>query len=760
MRKIFKVAAWSLAVIVVLAGAAIAYVAATFDPNKYKPQIVRTVKDKTGRTLKLDGDIKLSFFPRLGASLGRASLSEHDSDREFAAFDDLHVAVALLPLLSKQVVVDGVEVTNLRVHLTRFKNGKTSIDDLTTPGPAQPAPAAKESAEPVAIDIDHIAIRNADISYTDEATGTKYKLSNFNLATGRVMPGVPTKIELSSHAQSGNPKFDLEVSVETTLTFDLGQQRYKLDDLDFRAGGLAAGIRDLVATAKGDVDARLASKEFLISGLAVTATGKQAGGDLDVKLDVPQLTITEQKVSGEKIALDAKLNADKNRLAVKLDVPAIAGNKQSFKADALNADIQMTREGMTVQAKLAGAVAGNLDAQRFELPKFQTTVHVEDPQLPKNPIDATVTGAALADVGNQNASLTFATKFDDSAISGKAGLTRFTPPYYTFDIVIDRLDADRYLTKSAPAPQAAAPGATPAPSATAAEQPLDLSALKELNASGSLKVGTLKVKNVKVANAHIVVKAANGKLDVNPLTANLYQGALSGALSVSAADATPAVAVKQTLSGINIGPLLKDAADFDTLEGKGNVSLDVSARGATVSALKKALNGSASIKLTDGAIKGINIAAKIRDVKNRIAELKGEQVQAASATEKTDFSELSASFSIKNGVAHDSDLSGKSPLLRLGGEGDIDIGNENLDYLLKATVVATTAGQGGKELADLKGVTVPVRLTGAFTAPQYKIDFNGILESLARGKVEEKKEEIKNKLEEKLQDKLKGLFNR
>ncbi len=654
--------------------------------------------------------------------------------------------------------MDGAEVTNLRAHLTRFKNGKTSIDDLTTPGPAQPAPAAKESAAPVAIDIDHIDIKNADIGYTDEAAGAKYELSKLDLATGRVVPGVPTKIELSGHIQSNNPKLDLDVTLDTTLTFDLDKQQYKLDGFDFRTNGLAPGINDLVATAKGDVDAKLASKEYLVSGLAVTATGKQQGGDLDIKLNIPQLTITEQKVSGEKIALDAKLNADKNRMAVKLDIPNIAGNEQAFKADTLTADIQMWREGMTVQAKLTSPVTGNIDTLRFELAKFQATIHVENSQLPKNPIDATVTGAALADVGNQNASLTFATKFDDSTISGKAGLTKFTPPYYTFDIDIDKLDADRYLPKPAPAANTAVSGATPAGVAVP-EQPLDLSALKELNASGSLKIGALKVKNVKSSNAHVVVKAANGKLDVNPLTANLYQGTLNGALSVNVAG-TPVIAVKQNLNGITVGPLLKDAADFDTLEGKGNVTLDVSGQGTTISAIKKALNGSATIKLADGAIKGINIGAKIRDVKNKIAELKGEQVEPASATEKTDFSELSATFSIKNGVAHNSDLAGKSPLLRLGGEGDIDIGNEALDYLLKATVVATAAGQGGKELADLKGVTVPVRLSGSFAAPQYKIDFNGILEGLAKGKVEEKKEEIKNQLQEKLQDKLKGLLNR
>jgi AsmA protein len=96
----------------------------------------------------------------------------------------------------------------------------------------------------------------------------------------------------------------------------------------------------------------------------------------------------------------------------------------------------------------------------------------------------------------------------------------------------------------------------------------------------------------------------------------------------------------------------------------------------------------------------------------------------------------------------------------LGGEGDIDIGNERLDYLVKATVVATVAGQGGKDLAELNGVTVPVKLSGPFTAPQYNIDFSGMAVGAAKAVVENKKEEIKAKVQEQVQDRLKGLFGR
>ena len=745
MNKIVKFVVLPLAGIVVILGAIAAYIAATFDPNHYKPDAIKLVKDKTQRTLKLDGDIKLSFFPSIGATLGKASLSERGSEKEFAGVEDLRVALKLMPLLSKEVVVDTIEVKGLRAHVVRHKDGKTNIDDLT--GAGDKPPAEKSTASPVRIDIDHIAIQNAELTYADEGAGTKYALSKLNLKTGRIANGVPTKLDLAVVVQSDKPKLNVEVTLKTTATHDLEKQRYALAGLDFSAKGMAAGISNLAATAKGDVDAKLAGKEFVISKLVVTATGKQAGGgDLNVKFDVPRLDITKDKVSGEKIVLDATLGEGKGKMIVKLDIPGLEGNSQAFKAAAMTLNLDMQQDGATIKAKISSPLAGSVNAEKIELSKLTAAVNVNNPKFPKNPIDATITGAAALDLAKQTANLTFATKFDDSTISGKAGLAKFTPPSYTFDISIDQLDADRYLPKSDPKQKQP-------------EQPLDFSALKGLNANGSIKIGSLKVSNVKAANVRVDIKAANGRLDMSPIAANLYQGALAGSLSVQAA-ATPVMAVKQNLTGISIGPMLKDAANFDSLEGKGNVSLDVSGQGNTMTAIKKALNGTAAIRLADGAIKGVDIAGSLRQAKAKLGALKGEKSAAANPVEKTDFSELSASFNIKNGVAHNSDLSGKSPLLRLGGEGDIDIGNEKLDYLVKATVVATTAGQGGSELAQLKGLTVPVKLTGPFSAPQYKIDFSGIAASAAKAIVETKTEEIKAKVQDQVQDKLKGLFGR
>ena len=329
-------------------------------------------------------------------------------------------------------------------------------------------------------------------------------------------------------------------------------------------------------------------------------------------------------------------------------------------------------------------------------------------------------------------------KVADSTIKAQLGVNGFTPPGLTFDVDIDQLDLDKY----------APPAGKPAAGAKGgAEKPFDLTGLRALRASGRLHIGSLKVSNIKASNIRLEVKAAGGNVSMSPLSANLYGGAVNGAVSVNAAPATPQFAIRQNLSGVSIGPLLKDLADKDLLDGRGSVNLDVRTQGATVSALKRALNGGASVNLRDGAIKGIDIAGTIRDAQAQIASFRGQQTKPADQNKKTEFSELSGTFAIQNGVARNNDLSLKSPLLRVSGAGDINIGEDTLNYLVKASVVGTLKGQDGRNVNELRGVTVPVRATGPIAAPSFALDFASLVTDTVKQKAEDM---VKSKIEESL----------
>ncbi len=89
-------------------------------------------------------------------------------------------------------------------------------------------------------------------------------------------------------------------------------------------------------------------------------------------------------------------------------------------------------------------------------------------------------------------------------------------------------------------------------------------------------------------------------------------------------------------------------------------------------------------------------------------------------------------------MVQNNDLAAKSPLLRVDGKGSANLVNETIDYLLNVNVVATAEGQGGKELADLSGLTVPMKVSGTFSDPSFAPDFAGIVK--ARTEKEVKKQ--------------------
>jgi len=731
MNKILKYGLLGAGALIGIAVAGAAYVAATFDPNDYKDRIIQAVKDSKQRDLRLDGKITLSFFPNIGANIGKASLSEFNSDQQFASIDSVRVSLALLPLLSGQAVVNEVTVSGLQATLVKRKDGTTNIDDLLGTKEGKTAGEKTDAQQPVGFDIAAISIEKTALTYRDEGSGAQYAIKDLNLHTGRIANGVPGKIDLSAAVQANQPKLDITTQLKTTLTFDLEKQQYRLEGLDLQAGGAALDISNLKIKADGDVNADLATQEFGAKKFTLHATGVKAKDSFEATLDAPALSLTKDKFSGGKLTLNAKLNGASGNIIAALSLPDLEGNAQSFTSSALTLDLDMKQPEQAFKVKLSSPLSGNFQARQFDLSNLVVAINATGDKLPNKSVSSEMKGSVQVDATKENVQANLAGGLLQSQIKAKVGVSGFADPAISFDVDIDQLDADLYLPKKS----AAEPKSASKPD----EQPLDLTALRKLKLDGSLRIGALKVANVKAANVHLEIKARNGQINVAPLSANLYQGSMKGSLNLNA-QATPSVAVNQTLSGVNVAALTKDAADFDTLEGKGSIDMNLAMQGATVGAMKKALNGTMSLNLADGAIKGINIAKSLREFgKSNVAKTQG-----ANKEEKTDFSELKASFKVNNGVAHNDDLSLKSPLLRLTGNGDIDIGQSSMNYVAKATLAKTLEGQGGKDAVG--GITVPVRISGPFADLKYTLDFGAMVGEAAKQKVEAKKEEVKSKL--------------
>jgi AsmA protein len=824
--KALKYVLYAVGALIVLLVAVVAIVAAVFDPNAYKPQIVQLVKEKTGRTLTIEGRIGLKFFPKIGAGIGKTTLSEHNSPKEFAGVDNAQVYVALWPLLSKQVVVDEVRVDGLRANLVKLKDGTTNFSDLSgrgartvekkeLPKPAEAPRGESTPQQPIKLDVSGIRITKSHVTWRDETNGNDIAIDLVQLKTGRLADRTTSPVDLEMAIKGVKPKADLQVKLNGMLTFDLQAQQYSFKGLDAKLTGSALDFSGIAATLKTDVEAagatqavkisglnldakasrgkdsfevrltapsvqsspealavdalalsatgtiagisltesslkapkihvNLNASEVLIEGLALLAKGKLGQDNLDISLNAPKLEVSGDKASGESAVLTAKLAGADRNADVNLKLSALEGSAKALKIAALTLDVDAKTQGNAVKGTFSTPVSGNLDAKIFELSKMAADFTATGPSVPQKSLKAVLSGAARADLGKERVTSDIAAKLDESNIKAKLGMTKFSAPAYDFDINIDKLNVDRYMAPKQKGGEGKGPPAKTGETKPAEggakqpDQPVDLSPLKPLHLDGSVKIGDLIADNIKASNVRVDVHAKGGKLDVNPMQANLYQGSLKGSASVDAN--TNQIAVKQTLNGVSIGPLLRDAVQQDLLEGKGTVALDLTTAGNTVSAFKKALSGTAGMNLKDGAVKGVDIPGAIRNIKSKLGA--GDSEQAADKTQKTDFSELNATFTIKNGVAHNSDLNIKSPLVRISGEGDVNIPDDSLNYVVKASVVSTMAGQGGKDRADVAGLTLPVRVYGPYIAIKYKLEFSQMMTGVNKEALKESAKEL------------------
>ena len=828
--RLLKYALLAVAAVVALLIVAVAVLVATFDPNDYRPQIVKLVKERTGRDIVI-GDIGLKIFPKVGASLGKVSLAERDASGEFAGVDAAEVYVALLPLLSREVVVDQVRIQGVRAKLLKRADGSTNFDDLLRPSP----PPLEESGppqagKPIRFDVQGIQVSDAQVSWTDATNGNDVTVNLSELRTGRIVEGEPVSIYLAAAVQGAQPKLDVRTKLDSTVDFDLPAQRVRFTGMDATLEGNALDFTDIAVSVKGDVESmgdpqrvavsglhllgkarrggdaydvdvtapaieasqqalqveqlkvsasgtiagmqlksstvqvpalrlNLSESRVLVDGLTLAAQGRVGDDAVNIDLRAPKIDLTPERASGESAVLTATLQGPQRNGDVNVALAGVQGNAKALRIASLSLAVDMRQQDDTIKGELSTPVAGNLESKVFQLEKLAGRFTVTSPSIPQKTVQLPIAGTVRADLGKERIDANLTTRFDESNIKAKAGMTGFGQPAYDFDVDIDTLNVDRYLP---PKPREAA-GAPPQTAGTssqakadseAKEESIDLSALKPLDLTGVLRVGRLQASNVKAANVRLEVRAKNGRLTVDPLAANLYQGTARGSVTIDANGNR--FVVKQTLSGVQIGPLLRDAVDKDVLEGKGTVVLDLTTQGARVDDLKGALNGTARLELRDGAIKGVDLAGAVRRVKSlfNTADVEG----SGSAKEKTDFSELTGSFAIRNGVAHNEDLNLKSPFLRVSGSGDVNIPQSSMNYVVKTSVVSSMTGQGGADRLELKGLTVPVRVSGPFDRLKYKVEFSQMVRGATKEQLDAAKEAGREALKDAARDKLQDLL--
>jgi AsmA protein len=314
-------------------------------------------------------------------------------------------------------------------------------------------------------------------------------------------------------------------------------------------------------------------------------------------------------------------------------------------------------------------------------------------------------------------------------IGGMLQVSNFAKPALRFNLASQLLDVDALLGTPA-APQQASESAAEQNSTAAAEGiqiALPMQTLRDLDIDGELKIARMKMQNLNMDDFTMRLTAHKGLVALKPVRVNMYDGEVVANVVVDVRGELPKYGVSKSFKGIQIGDLLDDYMGESPISGKFNGEVNLTTRGEWLSKLKMNSNGTMRLAFLDGALNGINIRQSIDEAK---AKLKGKDAPAKK-TRKTDFSSLTISGVIKNGVFSSDDLDLQAPLLRVGGKGSADLNREVVDYLVNAKLVGTTKGQQGGSADELAGLSIPVRIKGPFTDPKIDVQLDEMLKAKA-----------------------------
>jgi AsmA protein len=256
LKKLLKIFAIVAAVVVVLFIAAAVVLTIVVNPNRYRDDIVRVVKEQTGRDLKIDGKLSLSFYPWIGLETKRLELSNASGfgKEPFAVIDSTETKVELLPLLRGNVVVGAVRLNGLKLHLARNASGTANWDDLTK----QPAekPAAKPAptkqgggAALAAFTINTFQVRNSEFTWRDDATKQQYAVRGLDLTSGNLLGGAPAPFKVAFNLESKSPPVKERVELNSKLNFDIEKEMLNIPELSLSLGDLRVKARMTVKKA-------------------------------------------------------------------------------------------------------------------------------------------------------------------------------------------------------------------------------------------------------------------------------------------------------------------------------------------------------------------------------------------------------------------------------------------------------------------------------------------------------------------------------
>jgi len=291
----------------------------------------------------------------------------------------------------------------------------------------------------------------------------------------------------------------------------------------------------------------------------------------------------------------------------------------------------------------------------------------------------------------------------------------------TLQLEAGRLNLDRYL----PPPAAAgAQDKTGDKAPAAADSDAWIEPLRNLEIEGKATIEELILRRLRLQKIVLGLQREGETIRVSPLSVSGYGGQLAASGELDLGGERPRYSLSGEGTAIDLGDVLQDLAGRSRLEGTLGLEWQLAGQGLSGDELRRGLGGSASLRLRDGAYRGIDVMKKIEVWRALTDWRPGEHGHQDDAETRTELAMLDATLRIGEGVIRNDDLSASAPRLRLTGKGNYQLEENLLDYQVTAALDA--------------GLTIPIRISGRPPRLSYVPELGDLLKKSILGKIEEK----------------------
>ena len=206
-----------LLIVVLLGACALAVFIATFDADRYRPQLVAQLEGALGRPVDLE---RVSLGWKQGIAVELRGLAIHaDASRRqppVLAAKSVQALVRLMPLLQRDVQVASVILQGPSVRVTRDAQGRTDLMGLAAAaGPAGGSGTAQVGDAQVTFNVASLRIENGIVDWTDDAARPPrhVRLEQLNATLSNIAPGRPMTVEASGALGAQTPNLQLRARV-------------------------------------------------------------------------------------------------------------------------------------------------------------------------------------------------------------------------------------------------------------------------------------------------------------------------------------------------------------------------------------------------------------------------------------------------------------------------------------------------------------------------------------------------------------------